>query len=431
MDAVLDFLRGHAPYLLGGAAAAAALWGQARNFVGYLSSFLVVRAQMQYRVAVAVALHLRRDYRRLPSGFHLFDSLVLQVSGSSIFRTVPFRLPPHTCLYFGRRGVFLALDFDHLVGLRFVSDLTGLVSDAVEFYDELSSSGTTHALRAVKLMGSMGDVYAQMGKAFAEERSANNGREPVASEYAPDLRVDRSFKYADLTSGASFVDPFRGLFYAAAGRELIDDGDRWFRSQAWYVERGIPWRRGWLLHGDGGTGKSSMAKAIAQRLGLTLYQFYLSTMNDREFVREWEGMSVPCVALFEDFDNVFDGREPQTQHKSLSFDCILNQIQGVGSISGVLLIVTTNRLERIDPALGRPDGGGSSSRPGRIDRIVHFGVTDAETRWAIARHVLPDRPEEHRELVAAGDGMTPAQFQHACIERALGDAPIGLREAAD
>jgi hypothetical protein len=107
-------------------------------------------------------------------------------------------------------------------------------------------------------------------------------------------------------------------------------------------------------------------------------------------------LNVPCIALIEDIDNVFHGREnisrkhgmmsflmaskkkdgeaDQPPPSPLTFDCLLNCLDGVDRCDGVFTIVTTNSIDKIDPALGQPrklpDGTVEfiSSRPGRIDK---------------------------------------------------------------
>jgi SpoVK/Ycf46/Vps4 family AAA+-type ATPase len=146
----------------------------------------------------------------------------------------------------------------------------------------------------------------------------------------------------------------------------------------------------------------------------------LSTFTDREFVNEWDSMAAPCVVALEDFDNVFHGRESATEHKTLSFDCVLNQISGIGSLNGVLLIVTTNRLELIDPAMGRLDEHGRPTRPGRIDHVLHLGECSEKVRQQIADYTLDGWADDLKdELAEQGQETTPAQFQRMCIDAAL------------
>lgn len=236
------------------------------------------------------------------------------------------------------------------------------------------------------------------------------------------LRVDRSFMYPPeaYMSTMRKEDPLRGLHYPKEVHELIAKVQRWFSQSEWYEERNIPWRTGILLHGPGGTGKSSLAVALAKTLKVPLMQFFMNTLKDLEFIREWESMPGPCVVALEDFDSVFHGREPATIHKSLSFEVVLNMISGIAAKRGIVLVVTTNELQHIDPAMGRLDANGRPTRPGRIDHILHMGFTTEEQRYCIAGDVLRGLDKELIErLVRNGADTTAGQFQNDCVQAAL------------
>ena len=103
----------------------------------------------------------------------------------------------------------------------------------------------------------------------------------------------------------------------------------------------------------------------------------------------------------------------------LTFDCLLNCISGIKQSDGVILIITTNHIEHIDPALGIPNEHGISSRPGRIDKVIHLGLMEKEQRLQLANHILSDFPELVDNIVSEGEGETAAQFQHRCAGIAL------------
>lgn len=132
--------------------------------------------------------------------------------------------------------------------------------------------------------------------------------------------------------------------------------------------------------------------------------------------------NAPCIALIEDIDTVFNGRENVSVHNKqrdhLTFDCLLNSISGVQNSEGIFLIITTNRPETLDPALGIMKEG-KSSRPGRLDRIVELGFMAESERQALANHILSDFPDSIGPAIVAGEGMTPAQFQDHCAQEAL------------
>ena len=82
-------------------------------------------------------------------------------------------------------------------------------------------------------------------------------------------------------------------------------------------------------------------------------------------------------------------------------------------------MITTNRLDRVDPALGLPDPHTGSTRPGRIDRVLEMRPLDEPGRRKLASRVLQDWPGEWERLVEDGVGDTGAQFQERCGRRAL------------
>ena len=149
-------------------------------------------------------------------------------------------------------------------------------------------------------------------------------------------------------------------------------------------------------------------------------------MTNEELTSKWDSPvlnNTPCIVLIEDIDNIFDGRKyvgaSSANSTHLTFDCLLNCISGIKQSDGVLLIITTNHIEKVDPALGIPNANGVSSRPGRIDRVIHLGLMQKEQRLQLANHILSDFPELIDNIVNEGEGETAAQFQHRCASIAL------------
>ena len=94
-------------------------------------------------------------------------------------------------------------------------------------------------------------------------------------------------------------------------KDLIHEIELWRKSKDWYLEKGIPWKRGWLLYGPPGTGKTALARAFAEDLNMPIYVYNLAEMGNHELIKAWTEMQInmPCIALIEDIDNVFHGRE--------------------------------------------------------------------------------------------------------------------------
>jgi hypothetical protein len=245
------------------------------------------------------------------------------------------------------------------------------------------------------------------------------------------------------------------LIFPTRVKALIREIELWRKSQTWYRDRGIPWKRGWLLYGPPGTGKTALARAFAEDLNMPIYVFNLAEMSNHDLIKAWAEMqvNVPCIALFEDIDNVFHGRENVARRPGLgsmmilpkkddedanrrllapplTFDCLLNCLDGVERSDGIFTIITTNDIAKVDPALGQPrtlpDGSVEfiSTRPGRIDKAVELGYMEPADKKRMAQRILGDYPQEYAEMLTFIDrypGLqeTPAQFQERCGQIAL------------
>jgi hypothetical protein len=251
---------------------------------------------------------------------------------------------------------------------------------------------------------------------------------------------------------------------------LEADIRRWMASKAWHHERNLPWKRGVGIHGKPGGGKTSFIRALAADCDMPIFVFSLAELNNTEFLSGWAKLKhyTPCIALFEDFDTVFDKRtnispqsglsvsrfpqrgsgsasvspsgsptssDSQTDAKWTSsgfdlpvqFDTLLNCIDGADrSISdGILTVITTNRIERLDPALGGPDDSGRiRPRPGRIDRVIEFKEISREGKRKILNRIAAGLPrvlaDFHRELDDCLDPLEmPAVYEFRVSQAAL------------
>jgi hypothetical protein len=245
------------------------------------------------------------------------------------------------------------------------------------------------------------------------------------------------------------------LIFPERVKKLIEEIELWRNSRDWFREKGIAWKRGWLLFGPPGTGKTALARAFAEDLNLPIYVFNLAEMSNADLIKTWREMqiNVPCIALIEDIDNVFHGRENVVRRHSLlpfmmptskkededksrhplgalTFDCLLNCLDGVERADGIFTIITTNDISKVDPALGAPrqlpDGSVEfiSTRPGRIDKAVELTYMDAADKKLMARRMLEEYPDELRRVLDFLDQYpdlkeTPAQFQERCGQIAL------------
>ncbi|PFH62744.1 hypothetical protein XA68_12172 [Ophiocordyceps unilateralis] len=197
-------------------------------------------------------------------------------------------------------------------------------------------------------------------------------------------------------------------------QELIDDAADYLdpTTRRWYANRGIPYRRGYLLHGPPGTGKSSLSLALAGYFGIKIYMVSLSSASATEenVTTLFNELPTRCIVLLEDIDTAglahsrddavssssssvpaplppasmpTGGRSsaqppPPPAGGRLSLSGLLNILDGVASQEGRILIMTTNHVDKLDKAL---------IRPGRVDMTIPFGLADRDMMSSIFRAI--------------------------------------------
>lgn len=199
-----------------------------------------------------------------------------------------------------------------------------------------------------------------------------------------------------------------------------------------YEDMGITPPKGVILYGVPGTGKTLLAKAVANQtsatflrvVGSELIQKYLGEGPKlvREVFRVAEELA-PSIVFIDEIDAVGTKRydssssgEREIQRTMLE---LLNQLDGFDSRGDVKVIMATNRIESLDPAL---------IRPGRIDRKIEFPLPDIKTKRRIFDiHTGKMKKSDDvnlEEFVLSKDDLSGADIKAICTEAGL----MALRE---
>ncbi|WP_342163945.1 AAA family ATPase [Methylobacterium sp. SD21] len=215
------------------------------------------------------------------------------------------------------------------------------------------------------------------------------------------------------------------------GRGLIADLAAWRGGEPWAVVR-----NGLLLGGPPGTGKTLFAQALSNSSGLPLIstslmawqgtgEAHLGTLlkamrEDFARAKALASGRRGCLLLVDEVDAFVDRRSVQHRHADYVLqvtNSYLEQLDGAGGREGVIVIGTTNDVERVDPAI---------RRPGRLGRTILIGLPDVEERVAMLRVRLGDDLRDADLLPVA---YRTERYTGAMIEALVEDARRQARHA--
>lgn len=223
--------------------------------------------------------------------------------------------------------------------------------------------------------------------------------------------------YGDWNGSSIPARPVSSLFYPPALiGDLLADVEAFLGSGKMYHDLGIPYRRGYLLTGPPGTGKSSLILAVASQFELPIYALPLhgADLTGERMASMLGGCRKPSLIVVEDIDcfRAATSRMPNAQDGITTAD-LLNVIDGIGAGEGRLLFMTANHPEALDGAL---------TRAGRVDRNFFVGYARDEELRAFHKRIARYRPvppwQEFRALLPQQATIADAQalaLQERCL----------------
>lgn len=200
-----------------------------------------------------------------------------------------------------------------------------------------------------------------------------------------------------------------------------------------YRQLGINPPRGVIFHGAPGTGKTLLARSVANEVAAQLF-----TINGPEVVGTYSGeteanlrrifadasMNPPAIIFIDEIDAIAPARRmAASQSDARAVTQLLALMDGMRTVEGVIVVGTTNRVDAIDPAL---------RRAGRFDREIHFPSPTLEAREQILRVQTREMPLSADALAAIPDiadrtyGFVGADLMELAREAGL----TALRRAA-
>lgn len=423
-------------FLVALAGAAVMFWNHAKSFVAWLRSWVIITKKTDYRLGAVLLSYLDATTKRTRAHDGAYGSATTFVRPLERLSRVVYQMlsASRQTFWRHRRPIWFTSEAtnrnestspksDYMMSFSYLRgslDWEKLLLEAVDWEDEKKTGsdrpGTRFSVRYHFGTSGLSDGMLREAKTFSRGASEAPSLDGVSwNGIGSGTRLLR-WTFEDV-QGFSLVSSMDHLSLRPELEKVVEELKFWHQSQDWYQKHGVPWRRGVLFHGGPGTGKTSLARALAEQLDLPVHVFDLAGMSNHDFKHAWREMMTtsPCMALLEDLDAVFKGRDNKNQKDAfggggLTFDTLLNCLDGVERVDGLLVVVTTNNLDGLDEALVR--------RPGRIDRVVKFEPLDQAGRVKMAMRILEDaKTAEH--MAHAYHQDTAAQFQERCFQHAL------------
>lgn len=211
---------------------------------------------------------------------------------------------------------------------------------------------------------------------------------------------------------------------------IINDVESFFGSRETYLQYNIPWKRGVILHGPPGCGKTISIKALMNTVrqkdvsNLYVKSFKASgCQSDQASIRQIfvKARAVaPALLIFEDLDSL-------VTDELRSF--FLNEVDGVEENNGLLIIGSTNHIDRLDTSI--------TKRPSRFDRKFHFKTPSEHERrlycqyWQSKLQSNQDIDftyEVCQAVAAATEGFTFAYLKELFVQTLLVSVGGGVED---
>lgn len=235
-------------------------------------------------------------------------------------------------------------------------------------------------------------------------------------------------------------------------KKITEDLTDFAGGEEFYKRAGRSWKRGYLLHGPPGTGKSSMIAAMANFLQYDVYDLELTEVKSNAALRNLLlHTSNKSIIVIEDIDCSLDLSTRKKSKKSkeekkpsdtktssegdekVTLSGLLNFTDGLWSCCGTerIFVFTTNHVEKVDPAL---------LRSGRMDMHIHLSYCTFEAFKVLAKNYLGIETHEmfkevQEVMEEEGVEMTPADVSEVMtrkkrdVEEALRCLLTELRES--
>lgn len=432
--------------IIGGTAALAVVsgsWEKIKAFFHRFYSMFVVSMEIKGLASYAFAMYLLKEFKCSQFSDVDISAFSEYVRPAKCNLLIGIRRIPNksTVWWTGYRWITTKRGWNgiSITFIRGMFNANELASASIAYYNshnELQATNNECRFFVEIKQGSIGDKQDLLGSLKGKSGGKDVGEDEVEVEGFGKTSgsVDKftgellGWKIGDIGQPV-LPNAIDYLSYPDSIMAAYHNAQRWKANELWYKDHLIPWKQGLMFIGRPGTGKTSFIKALGQDLNIPIFIFDVATMTNKDFREKWMECRgwAPCIIAIEDIHSVFDGRKnichSGKMETGLTFEFLLNTVDGLENSEGIFFIVTGNDLSTVDPALGGHKGvsnGKDWSRPGRVDQVIHFDYLSDGGKLKMAERIFAEIPEDKwMPLVNSNKPVTGAQFQFTCSQLAL------------
>jgi SpoVK/Ycf46/Vps4 family AAA+-type ATPase len=237
------------------------------------------------------------------------------------------------------------------------------------------------------------------------------GRSVVLNQRGSEMKGFRKMSWMDIVLPGSMRDDIR------------TEIEEFFTHEAAYKKYGLEWRRGIILAGDPGNGKTAICRAVASTSKVPIIYCVLGEHDTFGFlgnIKATLDRYAPCVVIFEDADSLGSDESVRSS--------FLNMLDGLFSSSGILVIASSNCPGKLDVAL--------TGRPSRFDSFYHIPNPGAEEREKLLKMKVGKLGRKihnnvWQKVVVDTEGLSSAAIQEVAVSSLLSALRKGSPIEAD
>jgi len=159
------------------------------------------------------------------------------------------------------------------------------------------------------------------------------------------------------------------MFISDSVKTFKKDIEFFLFNKNWFEKNGIPYKRGYLLYGEPGTGKTMTIKSLMgsyKDLAICTCVFGDSDFEASTFMElfNWATKNKPALIVLEDFDRLFNKETKESRTSIIDVSTVLNVMDGMINREGTIVVATVNNKAILERSL--------YARPGRFDKIIEF-----------------------------------------------------------